>query len=176
MASLADLPTATAVATPVGAPSENNTTSAGGKIERTSNADGSLSAKITRTTNQPNGYREVQIEYFHIPSNMAGSVNMQLNAGEAPSNLYMTKTEQQTLPPGTGEVMSHTPIAYPTSNQATAGTGQAHNDQVVYRGGSSSDASRKIYAICCGVCCLVLIILGIVGASNRQSRAGMRFL
>ena len=159
--SLARLPTATAVATPVGAPShpiENNATTAGGKIERTSKADGSLSVKITTTTTQPNnGYREVKIEHFNIPANMAGSVNMQLNAGDAPSNLYIAKMEQQILPPGTGEIMSCPPIAYP--NQATAGTGQAHNDQVVYQGGSHSDASRKMYTICHGVCCLILIFV-----------------
>jgi len=171
-ASLTGLPTATAfatpaVATPVGRPIENNSTTAGGKIERTSNADGSLHVKITTTTTQPNGYREVKIEYFRIPANMAGSVNMQLNAGDAPSNLYMTKMEQQTLPPGTGEVVSRPPSAYPTSNQATAGTGQAHNEQAVYQGGSSSDESRKICAICVGMCCLVFIILGIVGAANE---------
>ena len=62
-----NLPTATAIGSPiVSSPTPTPTTTSGGNIERIFNDDGSLSIKITTTTPQPNGYREVQIEYFLI--------------------------------------------------------------------------------------------------------------
>src|SRR5210317_2318887 len=79
-------------------------------IERTTNADGSLSVTVTTTTIQPNGYRNVTIEYFYIPASMAGTVAMSIDStGDPPSSLYMTKMEEQVLPPGTGTVVSHAP-------------------------------------------------------------------
>ena len=42
-----------------------------GNIERTTQLDGSLSVKVTTITHQPNGYRDMTMEYFHIPSDMS---------------------------------------------------------------------------------------------------------
>ena len=100
-----NLPTATAIGSPLVSSPTTTTSSSGGNIERTFNDDGSLSIKITTTTSQPNGYREVQIEYFHIPSNMVDSVSLSLDAGNKPSSLYLTKVENQLLPPGTEKLL-----------------------------------------------------------------------
>ena len=90
-------------------------------IERTTNSDGSLMVKVTTTAPQTNGYREVTIEYFYVPANMAGTVIMAMDAtGEPPSSLYMTKMEQQVLPPGTPEVVSHAPT--PVASAPVAST------------------------------------------------------
>lgn len=110
----------------------------------------------------------MKIEYFHIPANMASTVTMSLDAGGSPSNLYMTKMEQQVLPPGTGAVMSRPP-AYPTPGYTTTTTtAPPHQQQTVVLGSSEND-SRKFLGLCCGTVCLILVILGIVGGAAEES-------
>jgi len=117
-----NVPIATAIGSPL-VSSPATTLSSDGNIERIFNDDGSLSIKITTTTPQPNGYREVQIEYFHIPSNMVDSISMSLDAGNKPSSLYLTKMENQILPPGIGEVNSSPPaVVVPTVTATTTAT------------------------------------------------------
>mmetsp|Transcript_42188 Transcript_42188/g.77115 ORF Transcript_42188/g.77115 Transcript_42188/m.77115 type:complete len:352 (+) Transcript_42188:248-1303(+) len=163
----------TAVATPVSTapPPSTATNSSGANIERSTNSDGSLSVKITTTTPQPNGYREVKIEYFTIPANMASNVTMALDAGESPSNLYMTKMEQQVLPPGTGAVMSRPPT-HPTTatvQPSTPGPSQYTANTQVHE--SSGSDGRRACAICCGVVCLLVIIGAIVGGAEESSHS-----
>ena len=70
-----------------------------GTIEYATNtSDGSLAVKSVTTT-QPNGYRNIETEYFHIPNHMANTVLMSLGAGNKPSSLYRTNMQQQILPP-----------------------------------------------------------------------------
>mmetsp|Transcript_24133 Transcript_24133/g.52071 ORF Transcript_24133/g.52071 Transcript_24133/m.52071 type:complete len:363 (+) Transcript_24133:148-1236(+) len=151
------LPTATMP--PPSAAATTTTTSSGGNIERTTNSDGSLSVKITTTTPQPNGYREVKMEYFHIPADVATAVNISLDNGDPPSSLYMTKMEQQILPPGTGTVMSRPPApANPT--QGYTSTTQPSSGTPDY----TDHGLKHCWGICCGVFCLVIVILFIIGA------------
>ena len=169
------LPTAAAVALPSAIPT---TTNAGGEIERFFFADGSLSVKITTTTIQPNGYRDVQIEYFHIPTDMASAIGMSLDHGDPPSQLYLTKLEQQTLPPGTGAVISS-----PASAVHQVATNHNHNppneDQPLTNANatvqqedissSSGGGCLRVCGICCGIACFVIILLSIIGAVSTTS-------
>ncbi len=69
-------------------------------MERNTNSDGSLSVKVTKTTSPPNGYRNVMIEHYHIPSSMVNTVRTSLDAtGEPPSSLYLTRTEETSMLP-----------------------------------------------------------------------------
>ena len=139
-------------------------------IERTTNSDGSLMVKVTTTAPQTNGYREVTIEYFYVPANMAGTVIMAMDAtGEPPSSLYMTKMEQQVLPPGNSEVISHAPTAAaPAAVTAASGGGGYNPTPQTYTIESSNSGSKRA----CGICCafvLVFIIMGsVVGAIRRN--------
>ena len=108
-------PTAMAIAMPISAtesasasvqqPSHATTvplSTGDGTIEYSTNtSDGSLAVKSVTTTCQPNGYRNVETEYFHIPNHMADTVLMSLGAGNKPSSLYRTNMQQQILPPPT---------------------------------------------------------------------------
>lgn len=142
-------------------------------IERTTNADGSLSVTVTTTTIQPNGYRNVTIEYFYIPSSMAGTVAMSIDStGDPPSSLYMTKMEEQVLPPGTGTVVSHAPTAGATATTATIATGTAgattNPPPPMNATVGSSNNCGKGCAICCAVFCIIVIIIAIAGAVTRS--------
>lgn len=147
-------------------------------IERTTNADGSLAVKVTTTSRQPNGYRDVTIEYFYVPATMAGTVIMSMDStGEPPSSLYLTKMEQQVLPPGTGEVVSHAPSAPFTAGATAANAGGGgypapqpqpyiHQNTAVV-GGSSCGRGT---AIGIGVFAIIVIIIAaIAGAANSHN-------
>ena len=165
-----DAPIATAV--PASAASTFNDPNK--KIERTTNADGSLAVKVTTTSLQSNGYRDVTIEYFYVPASMAGTVIMSMDAtGEPPSSLYMTKMEQQVLPPGTGGVVSHAPSAPQTVGAtATAGGGYPapqpyvhHNTAVV--GGSSCEGGK---GACVAIAFVAVVAIAIVaGVLSKQN-------
>jgi len=159
----------TAVATPVPAVAAT-ATSSGGDIERTTNTDGSLSIKIITKTPQPNGYREIKIEYFTVPAGMASAVSISLDNGEPPSSLYMTKMEQQILPPDTESVISVPPAApintpaYPTPGAAAAGTAGTPNTNY------EQESNNRTSQVCAGVCCVVVIV-AIIGPVFRASRS-----
>mmetsp|Transcript_20194 Transcript_20194/g.30739 ORF Transcript_20194/g.30739 Transcript_20194/m.30739 type:complete len:153 (+) Transcript_20194:16-474(+) len=90
-----DDPSAAPMATAVPVTASNNPSK---NIERTTNVDGSIAVKATTTSRRPNGYRDVTIEYFYVPANMAGTVMVMMSmdsTGEPPSSLYLTKMEQQ---------------------------------------------------------------------------------
>ncbi|EED86651.1 predicted protein [Thalassiosira pseudonana CCMP1335] len=94
-------------------------------MEQSTNSDGSLSVKVTKTTSPPNGYHNATIEHYHIPSSMVNTVRTSLDAtGEPPSSLYLTRTEEtSTLPPNVGFVggavatNSSLPAVYPTPGE-----------------------------------------------------------
>ncbi len=146
-------------------------------IERTTNADGSLVVKATTTSRQPNGYRDVTIEYFYVPANMASTVIMSMDStGEPPSSLYMTKMEQQVLPPGTGEVVSHAPSAAPaaTSGGAAGGGGNqvpqpyTHEHTAVV-GGSRSGGACIGAAVCVVVIIVISAIVSVISGNNNNA-------
>ena len=91
---------AVAVATPTTTTSSQQATiplsTGDGNIERSINQDGSLSVKVTTTITQNDGYREIKTEYFHIPSSMANTVMLSIDAGIPPSSLYRTNMQQRT--------------------------------------------------------------------------------
>mmetsp|Transcript_2665 Transcript_2665/g.3805 ORF Transcript_2665/g.3805 Transcript_2665/m.3805 type:complete len:412 (-) Transcript_2665:193-1428(-) len=160
-----DPPIATAV--PASAAAFNNPNK---NIERTTNADGSLVVKATTTTRQPNGYRNVTIEYFYVPANMVGTVIMSMDAtGEPPSSLYMTKMEQQVLPPGTGEVVSHAPATAGAAGGVGGGGNavpQPYTHQHTAVAGGRPSGGR---GACIGITVFLFIaiaIIGIAGAIN----------
>ena len=101
-------PVAVAVATPIGNNNNNTTTTTSsqqatiplstgdGTIERSINQDGSLSVKVTTTITQNDEYREIKTEYFNIPSNMANTVMLSLDAGCPPRVACITNMQQRT--------------------------------------------------------------------------------
>ena len=171
------LPTAAAVALPTAIPTTTNT---GGEIERFFFADGSLSVKITTTTIQPNGFRDVRIESFHIPTDMASAVGMSLDHGDPPSQLYLTKFEQQTLPPGTGAVISSPVSAVAASTNPTQSSGNVPNEHQHLTNATvqqedissrSSGGCMRACGICCGIACFIIILLSIIGAVSTSSHS-----
>lgn len=119
-----------------------------------------LQRKITTTTRRPDGSRDVKIEYFHVPANAAGSVEASLDRGDPPSSLYMTKMEQQLLPPETGAALSRPPTPYQPSAPPSGPYGT---------GGYSSSSSGGGGAACAifGVIGCVLVVVGIVVAGSQ---------
>eukprot|EP00986_Skeletonema_menzelii_P020432 scaffold31166_cov188-Skeletonema_menzelii.AAC.2 len=171
-------PSAPPIATAVPATAAATFNDPNKNIERTTNADGSLVVKVTTTSRQPNGYRDVTIEYFYVPASMAGTVIMSMDAtGEPPSSLYLTKMEQQVLPPGTGEVMSHAPSAPVTAGATgatTAGGGYPAPQPYVHENtavvGGSSCGRGAACAIGIVACVVIFIIVGaIAGAVNSHT-------
>ena len=112
-----------------------------GNMERTTNpTDGSLSVKVTTTTHQPNGYREMTTEYFHIPSHMATTVSMAMDvAGQPPSSLYRTNVQHQILPPSSGAVVGPpTPAsAYPITTPGQSMANDIAHQLASYTGGNN---------------------------------------
>eukprot|EP00985_Skeletonema_marinoi_P011543 scaffold5490_cov148-Skeletonema_marinoi.AAC.3 len=167
-----DDPLAAPMATAVPVTAFNNPNK---NIERTTNADGSIAIKATTTSRRPNGYRDVTIEYFYVPANMAGTVIMSMDStGEPPSSLYLTKMEQQVLPPGTGEVMSHAPSAPQTTGAAAAVGGNnpvpqpyIHENAVV--GGSQRGSWAAVFGCVCIIIVAVGIVGGVRGINNTQN-------
>jgi hypothetical protein len=70
-------------------------------IERTTHPTGSVIIKVSTTTTRPNGYCEVMIEHFFIPSINAASVRY-YTSPDAPAPLpdYRTRVEYHILRPG----------------------------------------------------------------------------
>ncbi|KAL7554758.1 hypothetical protein ACHAWF_018289 [Thalassiosira exigua] len=171
---------ATAVATPVAATSTPaaTTTTDGGIVERSLNADGSLAVTITRTSPRPNGYRELTVERFHIPAGVAGTVGLSLDHGDPPSTLYMTRMEQQLLPPGTGPVVgrppSNPPLPVPPGYAPVASdlaTPPVATPTALEGSSSSSDGigGCRACGICCAIACAVIVVAGIIrGATGSQ--------
>jgi hypothetical protein len=98
-------------------------------IERTTNSDGSLCVKVTRITTQDDGYHNVRIEHYKIPTSVANSAMQSMDiTGMAPSSLYMTKIEDHRLPPGANVAealssLSPQPYSTPTISQGGGGGG-----------------------------------------------------
>ena len=144
-----------------------------GNIERTTNStDGSLSVKVTSTTYQPNGYREMTTEYFHIPSHMTNTVSMAMDvAGEPPSSVYRTNIQHQILPPSSGAVISPTPAsayAIPTPGQSRAND-IAHQLASSTEGANSAPTptpAESVNTVCRNVFGVIMpiLVIGIIGA------------
>lgn len=134
-----DVPIANATAIPIvsatAVPVEPNQASItdGTAIERTTNADGSLTVKVTKTITQSDGFRSIRIEEYQVPSNMAQTVIQSMDmTGEAPGSLYLTKIEDHRLPPDqvAGSTVQAGSTAYPLAGPSAgvaAATGGAAN-------------------------------------------------
>ena len=181
-------PVAVAVATPIGGNNNNTTTTTSsqqatiplstgdGTIERSINQDGSLSVKVTTTITQNDGHREIKTEYFHIPSSMANTVMLSLDAGCPPSSLYRTNMQQRTETtvsnatpiPARAEVINNNsnPTTATTTNTGASSPAYTPRTGVgwgVYRNGcGASQVAGVILSI------VVMIILLIVVALNRN--------
>ena len=156
----------------VASPSSSSSTNAAATthtttIDRIPNpTDGSLSITINSTTHYPNGYREVKIEYYHIPPNMAREVSNSLENGHMPSSSYMIRMEQQTLPPGTEDLTTHPPplnTALVASSGSTILQPVVRSGNVYYRRGRTSCSIR--WCITCTLLCglLFAVIIVLVG-------------
>mmetsp|Transcript_35544 Transcript_35544/g.81281 ORF Transcript_35544/g.81281 Transcript_35544/m.81281 type:complete len:393 (-) Transcript_35544:141-1319(-) len=166
------------VATPLGPPAppaaaaQSSAASHGNStIEKTANPDGSLSVKVTTTNTLPNGLREVTIEYFQIPTHMASSVSAGIDAGEPPSGLYLTKMEQQTLPPGTSQVPSSAnprpTTAYPMAGNAAPVQQPANHHPFEQPG----DRRRRNVAAAICISIVGIAILLAIGANGLNSNS-----
>ena len=142
-----------------------------GNIKRTTNStDGSLSVKVTSTTYQPNGYREMTTEYFHIPSHMAATVSMAMDAvGEPPSSVYRTNIQHQILPPSSGAVISPPtlasayPITTPGQSRANDSAHQLASSTEGTNSAPTSTPAESVNTVCRNVFGVILVI-GIIGA------------
>ena len=176
--SLSNIPVATAsIATPttsveaarvpsfVTTPLANGT----GNIERTTNPnDGSLSVKVTTITSQPNGYREILIEYFHIPTDMTSTVSMLIDEGTPPLSVYRTNMERQIVPPSSAEVVTSSPPqpAYAISpTTATTTTNNNDDDAINPQRQPSSERTAKeklACTMCSVIMCSVIVAVPII--------------
>lgn len=97
---------------------------------------------------------------------------MGLDQGHPPSALYLSKVEQQTLPPGTGEVISRPPASYAAAAQGTgpvqpSAPAQQNLGTVVHESPQRTSPARACL-MCCGCFCIVIIILSIIGAATES--------
>jgi len=139
-----------------------------GNIERTTNPnDGSLSVKVTTINSQPNGYREILIEYFYIPTDMTSTVSMLIDEGTPPLSVYRTNMERQILPPSSAEVVTSPPQpAYAISpTTATTTNNNTINDAGFPQRQPSPQeeaANKKTACIMCLVIAVVIFVAIIV--------------
>lgn len=181
-----DLPAASATAIPVvsatAVPDSTSGTQSsllpdGSNIERTANADGSLSVKVTKTTTQSDGSRSIRIEEYEIPANMARTVVQSMDmTGEAPTSLYLTRIEDHRLPPGsqndgvgTGGTVQTGGTAYPTAGASSGGSaagGAAITTAPVMTG---DNEQRQILLRWCAVVGVSMVV-GLVMAGVLNSR------
>ena len=72
-------------------------------IEQTSQSDGSIIIKASTSTPHPNGFRDVKIEYYAIPSSAVGASDTSFtskSSDDAPLKLpseYLTRVEYKTV-------------------------------------------------------------------------------
>ena len=181
VASALHAPVSTPVATPLGKPAaqpaaQSSAASNGNRtIEKTANPDGSLSVKVTTTNTLSNGSREITIEYFQIPAHMASSASAGIDAGEPPSGLYLTKMEQQTLPPGTSQVPGsaspHPAAAYPMAGNA-APLQQPTSQHATPFEQPGDRRGSKAMAICIAIFVIVTaLVIGNLVVSNSSHHA-----
>lgn len=70
-------------------------------IERTRRPNGSGAIKTSTLTPRANGYQDVRVEYFIIPSSNAASVRYYTSPGSPPPLPdYLTRVEYHVIPPG----------------------------------------------------------------------------
>ena len=139
-------PVAVAVATPIGGNNNNTTTTTSsqqatiplstgdGTIERSINQDGSLSVKVTTTITENDGYREIKTEYFHIPSNMANTVMLSLDAGCPPIVACITNMQQraETTISNATPIPARAEVINNNSNPTTATTNNTGGSSPAY--------------------------------------------
>jgi len=147
-----------------------------GNIERTTNPnDGSLSVKVTTINSQPNGYREIVIEYFHIPTDMTSTVSMLIDEGTPPLSVYRTNMERQILPPSSAEVVTSPPQpAYAISpTTATTTNNNTINDAGFPQSQPSSERTTRekngciISSVIVAVAAVIPIVLIIIFAGEQ---------
>jgi hypothetical protein len=69
-------------------------------IERTHRPNGSVAIKASTLTPRANGYRDVRVEYFIIPSSNAASARYASPGSPPPLPDYLTRVEYHVVPPG----------------------------------------------------------------------------
>lgn len=68
-------------------------------IEQTVQPDGSISIKASTISPHPNGFRDVKIEHYAVPSFEAASIDTSLGS-PPPGSEYLTRVEYHVLSPG----------------------------------------------------------------------------
>ena len=152
-------------------------------IEQTSQSDGSIIIKASTSTPHPNGFRDVKIEYYAIPSSAVGASDTSFtckSSDDAPLKLpseYLTRVEYKTVTSDNDDDASTIYTALPRrkGDHDNASISSSHCYTV---GGTRRRLNRRrkrSYGTPILITFVILFLIGIIGVSITRDRDGSRY-
>ena len=155
-------------------------------IEQTSQSDGSIIIKASTSTPHPNGFRDVKIEYYAIPSSAVGASDTSFtckSSDDAPLKLpseYLTRVEYKTVTSDNDDDASTIYTALPRrkGDHDNASISSSHCYTV---GGTRrrlnrrSNKRKRSYGTPILITFVILFLIGIIGVSITRDRDGSRY-
>ena len=152
-------------------------------IEQTSQSDGSIIIKASTSTPHPNGFRDVKIEYYTIPSSAVGASDTSFtskSSDDAPLKLpseYLTRVEYKTVTSDNDDDASTIYTALPRrkGDHDNASISSSHCYTV---GGTRRRLNRRrkrSYGTPILITFVILFLIGIIGVSITRDKDGSRY-
>jgi len=153
-------------------------------IEQTSQSDGSIIIKASTSTPHPNGFRDVKIEYYTIPSSAVGASDTSFtckSSDDAPLKLpseYLTRVEYKTVTSDNDDDASTIYTALPRrrGDHDNASISSSHCYTV---GGTRrrrrSNKRKRSYGTPILITFVILFLIGIISVSITRDRDGSAY-
>jgi len=150
-------------------------------IEQTSQSDGSIIIKASTSTPHPNGFRDVKIEYYAIPSSVVSDTSFTCKSSDdAPLKLpseYLTRVEYKTVTSDNDDDASTIYTALPRrrGDHDNASISSSHCYTV---GGTRRRLSRRrkrSYGTPILITFVILFLIGIISVSITRDRDGSTY-
>ena len=154
-------------------------------IEQTSQSDGSIIIKASTSTPHPNGFRDVKIEYYAIPSSAVGASDTSFtckSSDDAPLKLpseYLTRVEYKTVTSDNDDASTiYTALPRRKGDHDNASISSSHCYTV---GGTRrrlnrrSNKRKRSYGTPILITFVILFLIGIIGVSITRDKDGSRY-
>ena len=151
-------------------------------IEQTSQSDGSIIIKASTSTPHPNGFRDVKIEYYAIPSSAVGASDTSFtckSSDDAPLKLpseYLTRVEYKTVTSDNDDASTiYTALPRRKGDHDNASISSSHCYTV---GGTRRRLNRRrkrSYGTPILITFVILFLIGIIGVSITRDKDGSRY-
>ena len=157
-------------------------------IEQTSQPDGSIIIKASTSTPHPNGFRDVKIEYYTIPSSAVGASfdsTAISEEGSPPLKLpseYLTRVEYKTVTSDNDDDASTIYTALPRRRGDHHDNASISSSHCYTAGGTrrrlhrrSNKRKRRSYGTPLLITFVILFLIGIIGVSITRDRDGSTY-